>query len=83
MENNKIIFPGKVLSNQDPLLIGRLRVQDKTKTFDAVLKLVDAQYLNPEKTDLKPEYKWKKGVDPFLFQSLFHRDISRIRELYS
>jgi hypothetical protein len=70
MENNKIIFPGKVISNQDPLLIDRLRVQDKTKTYDAILKLVDAQYLNAEKTDLKPEYKWKKGVDPFLFQSL-------------
>ena len=78
MENNKIIFPGKVLSNQDPLLIGRLRVQDKTKTFDAVLKLVDAQYLNPEKTDLKPEYKWKKGVDPFLFQSLLPFGVGRM-----
>jgi hypothetical protein len=53
MENNKIIFPGKVISNQDPLLTGRLRVQDKTKTYDAVLKLVDSQYLNPESNRFK------------------------------
>jgi len=76
--NNKILFPGKVISNQDPLLTGRLRVQDKTKTYDATLKLVSSQYLNAEKTDLKPEYKWKKGIDPFLFQSLLPLGVGRI-----
>lgn len=59
MENNKIIFFGRVTDIDDPLLIGRIRVEPK----DEVQAYIYPENFNP-KTD-----KWKES-DPLIFTPL-------------
>jgi hypothetical protein len=59
MENNKIIFFGRVTDIDDPLLIGRIRVEPK----DEVQAFIYPENWNP-KTD-----KWKQN-DPLIFTPL-------------
>lgn len=70
LKDSKIIFPGEVISNQDPLFLGRVRAKDKTKNFLDIVGANQIIYLNETKTDLAKEYWWDKEKDPFVFNSL-------------
>ena len=52
METNRIIFPGVVLSNEDPMMLGRLRVIPQTKLYSALISSIK----DPE---------WDERVDPW------------------
>jgi hypothetical protein len=59
MENNKIIFFGKVTDVDDPLLIGRIRVEPKQETL---------AFIYPENWNESTD-KWKE-TDPLIFNPL-------------
>jgi hypothetical protein len=71
MFNSKqIIFPGVVYDNQDPTMLGRLRVIPETKNLKDMLSGVDNSYLEIDGDgnviDLKPIYRWTSN-DPLVF----------------
>ena len=37
---NQIIFPGFVIDNQDPMMLGRLRVIPETQIYESIIKSV-------------------------------------------
>lgn len=59
MENNKIIFFGKVTDVDDPLLIGRIRVEPKQEI---------QAFIYPENWNESTD-KWKE-TDPLIFNPL-------------
>lgn len=72
-KSSQIIFPGVVYDNQDPTMLGRLRVIPETKNLKDMLSGVDNSYLEIDSDgnviDLKPVYKWTSN-DPLVFLSL-------------
>jgi hypothetical protein len=70
---HQIIFPGVVFDNQDPMVLGRLRVIPETNNLKDMLSGVDNSYLEIDSDgnviDLKPTYKWTSN-DPLVFLSL-------------
>ena len=72
LNKNQIIFPGVVFDNQDPMMLGRLRVIPETKNLLDMISGVDNSYLEIDSdgnvVDLKPVYKWTT-VDPLVFLS--------------
>jgi len=76
--NKKFLFPAKVIDNEDPLMLNRVRVSFETPVDDmnntsllrAVSDIINGkQSKNENKTDLLPEFKWSKD-DPFCFLPL-------------
>lgn len=63
--DNKFIWPGVVIDNNDIMGLNRIRVKQQTKNFDDYLKTVPAEFLNEDKTDLQDVYKWGTQ-DPFV-----------------
>ena len=71
---NKIMWPGRVSDNNDPLMLNRVRVYFDTENNQTILDGIPDTYNNKStKTDdgkdLKPEFKWTK-IDPFCFLPL-------------
>lgn len=71
---NKRLWTGHVIDNNDPLMVNRVRVQFDTNNNEAILKGVP-EYVDNKKTiaddgkDLNPEFKWT-SIDPFVFLPL-------------
>ena len=71
---NKRLWTGYVVDNEDPLMVNRVRVQFDTRNNEAILKGVP-EYVDNRKTiadngkDLNPEFKWT-SIDPFVFLPL-------------
>lgn len=76
--NKKFLFPAKVIDNNDPLMLNRVRVTyvtpvddiNNTSMLNAVPNIIDGKKTKTEdNTDLLPEFKWSKD-DPFCFLPL-------------
>jgi len=76
--NKKFLFPARVIDNQDPLMLNRVRVSYDTQVDGmnntSILQSIDdvingKKSKNENKTDLLPEFKWSKN-DPFCFLPL-------------
>ena len=52
METNRIIFPGVVYDNEDPMMLGRLRVRPQSRDYSALISAVK----DPE---------WNENIDPW------------------
>jgi hypothetical protein len=74
-DKNKIIFPGKCIDNNDPLVLGRIRAVPETDNYQEIIAGIPTNCAiydptNKEKIiDIKDECKWTID-DPFLFLPL-------------
>lgn len=75
MRDNRTILPGLVLNNTDPLMLGRIRIEPKTKLENQSV---------PTKPDGSPksvsDYAWT-SEDPFIFIPLLPYYINQIPEV--
>ena len=64
--SEKIIFPGSVIDNNDPMMLGRIRVRPETLRYQDMIKGQGLEMIN---NDIPDEEKW--GIkDPFIFLPL-------------
>lgn len=63
--DNKLIWPGIVLDNNDIMGLNRIRIKQQTKNFEEYLSTVPPEYLNEDRTDLQEKFKWT-SQDPFV-----------------
>jgi len=74
-DKNKIIFPGKCIDNEDPLVLGRIRAVPETDNYQEIIAGIPTNCAiydptNKEKIiDIKEECKWTID-DPFMFLPL-------------
>lgn len=74
-DKHQIIFPGKCLDNNDPLVLGRIRVIPETDNYQEIISSIPTNCAiydptNKEKIiDIKEECKWTIN-DPFMFLPL-------------
>ena len=73
MEDKRIIIPGKVLDNKDPLMLGRIRVFPYTTE-------VEAQAYPEGWEENKKNWLWTK-LDPFVFLPLMPYYINQVPEV--
>jgi len=74
-DKHKIIFPGKCIDNEDPLVLGRIRAIPETDNYQEIIAGIPTNCAiydptNKEKIiDIKEECKWTID-DPFMFLPL-------------
>jgi len=77
-DQNKILFPAKVITNKDPMMLGRVRAFPTTENFQEIVKAApsycqvsvnQSQSDNYGSTDISDECKWTID-DPFMFLPL-------------
>ena len=75
MQDKRIILPGKVLDNVDPLMLGRVRIEPQTKLENQSV---------PTKPDGSPksvdDYAWT-SEDPFIFIPLLPYYVNQVQEV--
>lgn len=82
LNRNRIIYPGVVLDNNDPLIIGRVRIRPTTRNFNDIIKSYYPDQSANLPDDIPKKYWWTKD-DPFVFLSLlpyFFRQIPKVGE---
>ena len=52
---NQIIFPGVVLDNKDPMVLGRLRVRPEVKDYQSVINSIPNWSDETPETDVAPD----------------------------
>jgi len=81
---NKVLFTGRVISNLDPMMLGRLRIVPESQTEQDVLRSVSEKCAVFDSTqtpiDIKQECKWTLS-DPFLFLPLLPYHTNTIPEV--
>ena len=75
MQDKRIVLPGKVLDNVDPLMLGRVRIEPQTKLENQSV---------PTKPDGSPksvgDYAWT-SEDPFIFIPLLPYYVNQVPEV--
>ena len=72
---HQILFPGRVVSNIDPAMLGRIRAIPVTKDIASMLSGIDSDKI--ENGDLKEQYKWT-SIDPLVFLPLLPFFVSQV-----
>jgi hypothetical protein len=72
---HQILFPGIVVDDKDPAMLGRVRARPVTKDIESMISGIDADKI--ENGDLKEQYKWTT-IDPLVFIPLLPFFISQV-----
>jgi hypothetical protein len=72
---HQILFPGRVVSNIDPAMLGRIRAIPVTKDIASMISGIDSDKI--ENGDLKEQYKWT-SIDPLVFLPLLPFFVSQV-----
>lgn len=75
LNNHQIIFPGIVVDDNDPAMLGRVRARPVTNDVKSMISGIDEDKI--ENDDLKDEYKWT-SIDPLVFIPLLPFFISQV-----
>lgn len=85
-DKNKILFPGKCIDNQDPLVLGRIRAIPETENYQEIIASIPTNCAIYDPTDrnkiidIKDECKWTID-DPFLFLPLLPFYINTVPQM--
>ena len=71
----KIIFPGTVVDDQDPFMLGRIRASGTTDDIQSLLAAIPGS--NPETGEVPADIKWTPK-DPLLFLPLLPYFVSQV-----
>ena len=72
---HQILFPGRVVDNIDPAMLGRIRAIPVTKDITSMISGIDTNKI--EGGDLKEQYKWT-SIDPLVFLPLLPFFVSQV-----
>lgn len=72
---HQILFPGRVVDNIDPAMLGRIRAIPVIKDIESIISGIDSDKI--ENGDLKEQYKWT-SIDPLVFLPLLPFFVSQV-----